>query len=533
MIAAKSDRIVTVCAVLVVLIGSAIAQGPPPGIAWVKRGGGPTEDYGWAVDLDGTNNLVVAGHFTGPAEFDGASVTPRGGIDIYLARYDVSGKLLWVAGAGGPGDDEARAVAIDEQGRSYLTGSFTSPAAFGTESVESSATGAFFLAQHDREGRALWVRKAAGTGRSEGHAVAVDRSGHIYAAGFFTGTAIFETTSLTSRGVADVFLVKYDSAGRFLWARCGGGAQGDDAGGVAVDPSGAVIVTGTFKEAAIFDGQTLTSFGGGDIFLAKYGADGGLLWIRNMGGADVFGVDTGFGVAADFAGNIYVTGSFTGSARFGGVTLPHAGGGDLFVAKFSTSGDMAWARGFGNSGPDQGHSVKIDPNGDCYVAGFIFDTVNFDGQQLSSPSHADAFAAKFDPSGRVLWAAQAGGTAYKSANGLAVSLEGTCFLTGFFRGTTAFGPFILTNNFTSNRDVYIARLNTPRSAPRLDIQNGDGQAVLSWPATATNFGLESTAQLAPRPDWASVTNATGTAGDRFTLTNITVAPRFYRLRGLP
>src|SRR5579871_6397753 len=103
---------------------------------------------------------------------------------------------------------------------------------------------------------------------------------------------------------------------------------------------------------------------------------------------------------------------------------------------------------------------------------------------------------KMNPQGDMLWAFQPGGNSYKSANGLAVTGGGTCFLAGWFRGTTAFGGYILTNKFISNRDMFIARVDGPASHPRLGLAHAGSNVVLSWPAAA-GAQLQSATYVAP------------------------------------
>ena len=507
------------------------ATTPAAEVVWVTSGGGPTEDYGWAVAADGAGYAFVAGHFTGPASFGNTTFAQSAKLDIFVAKYDALGRLLWVRAAGGPGDDDARGVAADGEGNVHVTGSFTSPARFGQLTVAGAGALDMYLVKYAPDGRVRWVAQAGGSGRNEGHSVAVDAAGHGCVAGLFSETASFDATKLTSRGALDIFVAKYDSEGRLLWARGAGGPSLDEADAIAVDNRGNSVVTGSFTEAANFDGQTLNSFGGGDIFLAKYDPDGTLLWATHAGGADSRATDYGFGVATDFEGSIFVTGSFLSDAVFEKVTLPHRGGGDIFIAKYSSRGSLLWAQSFGGPGPDQGHSVGVDANGDVYVTGFFLGSVAFGPTVLNSPGHADVFVAKLDGSGKLRWVLQAGGSAYKSGNGLAVTPVGVSFVTGFFRGTTAFGNFTLTNNFSSNRDPFIARVDGPASPPRLGLARTGNEVLLSWPANETAFKLESTDRLQPPATWSPVTNPSSIVNHRRTVTDELSAPmRLYRLR---
>src|SRR5882672_6822469 len=158
-----------------------------------------------------------------------------------------------------------------------------------------------------------WARRAGGAGSQEASAVAVDAAGNVLVTGYFTGTSSIGTTNLVSSGLGDIFLAKYDPAGTFLWARQAGGS-GDDYGlAVATDPSGNVYLAGAFQNTATFSTTSLTSSRSNDVFIAKYGAAGNLVWARRAGGN---GDEEANAIAVDRAGNVYITGAFDDNATF-------------------------------------------------------------------------------------------------------------------------------------------------------------------------------------------------------------------------
>jgi hypothetical protein len=242
---------------------------------------------------------------------------------------------------------------------------------------------------------AQWLKGISGSGSQLGKGIAVDASGNVFATGTFSGTTDFDPgpgTFLLSSSCpcdgsnppkADVYLAKYDHNGGFLWAFRIGGSDADVSGGVSVDAAGNVLVTGTFWGSADFDpgpsAYTLTSLGSSDIFLAKYTTDGTLLWAKNFGGILN---DTGDDLAVDALGNCFVTGSFLGSADLDpgtGVTTFNSGSTtDAFFAKFNPAGELLWARDIEGSGEENGHSITTNANGDVYITGTFFGTSDLD-----------------------------------------------------------------------------------------------------------------------------------------------------------
>ncbi|MEP0393823.1 MAG: SBBP repeat-containing protein, partial [Nitratireductor sp.] len=193
--------------------------------------------------------------------------------------------------------------------------------------------------------------------------IEVDSSGNSYVTGYFQGTVDFDpgagTTNLTSAGVKDVFIAKYNSDGTLDWAKNVGGTSDDVSYSISVDSSGNSYVTGTFQGTADFDpgaGTTnLTSAGNDDAFIAKYDSDGALVWAKNVGGTSD---DYGQSIEVDSSGNSYVTGYFQGTADFdpgaGTANLTSAGSSDVFLLKLDSDGNLvsavAQTPGGGSSG---------------------------------------------------------------------------------------------------------------------------------------------------------------------------------------
>lgn len=138
----------------------------------------------------------------------------------------------------------------------------------------------------------------------------------------------------------------------------------------ATDGSGNCFVTGWFSGNAVFGSVTLECTGGDDIFLAKYSPSGELLWATRGGGP---GGDESFGITADDAGNVWITGYAGDGAVFGSTTLS-GGSGFIFVAKANPNGTWLWANKNGDTGAygdDRGHAITADPQGNSYITGYI------------------------------------------------------------------------------------------------------------------------------------------------------------------
>jgi hypothetical protein len=365
-------------------------------LVWAKRAGGTVADEPHSIALDSAGNSYVTGHFGGfggtatfgPGEANETTLVVAGGHDIFVAKYDINGALVWAKRAGGSNSETGHGVAVDSTGNSYVTGFFQSTATFGPgegnqTTLAVAGSHDIFVAKYDPSGALAWARRAGGGSLDQGWRIAVDSTGNSYATGFFQGTATFgpgeaNQTILFSPGGEEIFVAKYDPTGALVWAKRAGGTSGDQALGIAVDGTGKSYVAGLFQDTATFGAgeanqTTLVSAGGTDIFLAKYDIDGTLVWARRAGGSDADGGTN----AIDGTGNSYVTGNFAGTATFGpgepNETMLTSDGGQaipaMFVAKYS--GEPANQAPVANAGADQvvsctsvsGTAVMLDGSG--------------------------------------------------------------------------------------------------------------------------------------------------------------------------
>jgi hypothetical protein len=365
--------------------------------------------------------------------------------------------LAWAKRAGGANFDQGEGISVDSAGNSHVTGWFTGSATFGpgeaNETTLTSVGSDVFVAKYGGNGSLLWVRQASGPPENRGEAIAVDGAGNSYVTGVFRfGITFHNGTALPgfASGVTDLFVVKYDGSGNLVWARQAGldfipGVVdvGKHGRGISVDSDGASYVTGHFG----------TDLGEMSVFVAKYDTNGNLLWVKHASNDGVVSsLATGSAISVDAAGASYVTGRFSGSITFGPgeatqMTLTSAGFYELFVAKYSASGTLLWARRAGGVGSGvEGEGISVDSAGNSHVTG------SFSGNATFGPGGAnettligvsvqqDIFLAKYDTSGALVWAKQASGPG--NNYGLAISVDGAgnSHVTGGFEISVTFGP---------------------------------------------------------------------------------------------
>jgi len=305
-----------------------------------------------------------------------------------------------------------------------------------------------------------------------GKDITIDLSGNIILTGFFYGTVDFDpkagVSNLTSNGYIDNFIAKYGANSDYQWAICFGGSGADGPNSVKTNSNGNVFVCGYFSNQVDFDpgpGTVIrTSNGNKDAYIAKFDSNGNFVWVNTFG-AD--SNDEVLDLRLDKSSNVFVTGNFQhtidvdpGPAT---VNLASNGGNDIFLVKYSSSGDYIFGFNLGGSGNDAGTAIITDTSGNVGLSGYFSQTVDFDpggdATTLIASGNTDVFIAKYSNTGTFLWAEQIGGKGPEqtSPGGIAINWQQSIFITGGFAGTMKIGesPTSLTSH--GSNDVFLIK----------------------------------------------------------------------------
>jgi gliding motility-associated-like protein len=419
--------------------------------------------YPYAIAADDNGNVFVAGLFVDSINIGSIQlVAPPSKNGMYLAKYDRSGNVLW-AKKDGTAPIETSYCTVDKDGNLILCGSFVGQqATFGSitlTNIYNTDSKKYFVVKYSPAGDVIWARTTPNTNNyCEVTAVAADKSGNIYAAGFFRDPTItLGSYTITKSSVynMDLFLLKYDSFGNVLWAKGIDGNGSELIKGLSTDPTGNVYITGYFNGTSIsFDSQILNNASKDqtDVFIAKYSPNGNVLWAQRAGG---IGSDSGNSISVDKDGNAYVGGDFTSATfQIGTKVISNPYKMDkCFLAKYDASGNVIWARSSTNTntGGDKICSVVADGFGNVYGIGkFTSQTQSFGGNTLwnssynvyNQPSYnpfdypfdppTDGFMSKYDSNGNVIWLHNTAEYVVDAGHVNCVDKDGNMFFTGDF-----------------------------------------------------------------------------------------------------
>lgn len=461
---------------------TAIVFAQAPNWQWARTSSKPSASYGTSVGIDSSGNSYVAGYFrdssitfgTTTLTFNGSNVL----INLYIVKYDAWGNMLWAKNVGGGTSSFslAQSIAVDDSGNIFITGTFADSVTFGSILLINSGSSAspMFIAKYDSSGNVVWAKSMGGGLADYAYSVAVDDLGNSYVTGVLHSglTASFDNIILTNTSggaIADMFVVKYDSFGNAVWAKCYEGDEWIKGLCVTTDASGNLYVAGAFcASTVVFGSFTLTSTCNcGNSFLVKYDPAGNIIWAQSATPAATFSAASS--VSTDALGNSYLTGFFGGSTiTFGSFTLTNSGPAysyDMFLVKYDSLGNILWAQSAGGpSFDDVANSVFADSIGNSYVVGYFNSgSITFGSFFLinnsTSFNSGDLFVVKYDPLGNVIWATSTGGIYGDQANSVRADAAGNCYIAGEYSSPNiSFAPISLNgnNNFP---EMFVAKMS--------------------------------------------------------------------------
>ncbi|NOQ75830.1 MAG: T9SS type A sorting domain-containing protein [Crocinitomix sp.] len=319
---------------------------------WGKQIGGIANDVIYEVVVDNENNIICVGSFEGVVDFDPGigeyNLTSSGGIDFFILKLDSDGDFIWAQSIGGTELDVAYSLCLDPAGNSYVTGSFNGTVDFDPgpdEMILNKTTETPFVLKLDSMGTFEWVIATENDGGGRAFAIALDNTNDLIVTGHFSGDVDFnpgpDAFNLSATFYHNIFVLKVDSLGSFIWAKSvGGDTSFDSARGMDVDFDNNIWITGSFQTTADFDPSgdelELESNGGRDIFVQKLDPSGGLINANHIGG-----VSEDFGYAISLTeSSAYIGGYFSNVVDFdfspSVYEIESNGFSDAFILKLST-----------------------------------------------------------------------------------------------------------------------------------------------------------------------------------------------------
>jgi hypothetical protein len=438
---------------------------------WLNQSGGNSSDKGISLDIDKFGNVYQTGTFINSSNFGGKEISSSGQEDIFISKYNFDGVILWTKKAGGAGKDAASALKIIDSKYIYLTGIFNESITFKNINLISKGGTDYFLAKYDTAGNVIWAKSWGGARNDESSALAYDEEGNLY----LTGFSEYLPENISSLENKDQlrknsFLTKLDENGNRIWHKTLKGS--DDFVATSVSYSGNFIaVAGYFLGKATLDKKSLKSNGEEDAFIAIYDDNGLCTHATGIGGIKN---DRALGIALNEYDEIFITGSNDLNYLIDNDSIKSnfspLGGIDAFVAKFDNEGTVVWHKTIGGSGHDRGNSIAIDNKNRIFVTGNLGEESTLDSIAASVPYKS--FIVQLDEEGELKYASKSAGQGTDNTHSIATR-SNNLYVTGEFNKGIDYENFNLESQGLN--DNYIARLSLQ---PKKDAHSKTAHSVI-------------------------------------------------------
>lgn len=384
----------------------------------------------------------------------------------YIAKTDEFYNVEWLKVIQAEGYANVSRIKIDSENNLLISCSFIGSAMIGSHYIGSSQNVySALIAKLNTNGQVIWVA----TMTSDEYFIhvldfSIDKSNNV-----FVSANYWDNVTINSSVISDTsfycdnyggIIAKFDTNGEFITACTINCSDELKILGIENDMDQNVIITGWWKGLASFGGQSFSAFHS-DIFITKYDSTLNIKWVKQVGtSSNPTILEFGSGVATDRFNNIFVTGTVSGTADFGGLVID-ASVGNIFLVSYNPDGILRWIKTAGglngfSSNVEKGIEVYVDDEDFVFVLGEFGPTADFDNQtlvayddQLNSNKYFDIFVAKYYANGDLSWVSHAGHENYDDVCGSIIKDQSNnLIITGYTRNNAKFGSHILSCDYS-------------------------------------------------------------------------------------
>lgn len=358
-------------------------------VLWAVKAGGTGSDRAMSVKCNSSGDIFITGFYYGNASF-GSTVlnSVNGSQDLFLAKLNASGTFQWAVSGGGAMADWGNAIDIDNSGNILLTGQFQGTSTYGSTTFTSATNPItnfpsfdILIAKYNSSnGSLIWARQGTAKYDDRGLDIDSDSQGNIYVCGQFSDTVTFQNQH-NNQIMNAVFLIKYNSNGQEVWFRRAS-ANYSIAYSLEVSSTNDVFISGDFTGNMAFYGSPINFLNAtyaNKVFIAKYNSSGTYQWGTASSSNNYISARN---LALDAAEDLYMFGEFGCTLNeyadvFGQGTFNSVGYQDLFITKFNGQGIRQWMHSYGGPDNDKAHDLVLESINNPIMCGSFNSKINF------------------------------------------------------------------------------------------------------------------------------------------------------------
>ncbi|MCX7986770.1 MAG: T9SS type A sorting domain-containing protein [Bacteroidales bacterium] len=452
------------------VVGNFLLKGQP--IEWrsIHPIAGADDDYINDVVVYAQDNVVVGGRYKSTSlNFEGVSVsTTNNGsspfylTDVFIAQYDANGLIKWAISGGGRYGDNLTALAVDNDGNIYFSGTFASDT-FMLDTVtlikKAPSVQDVFFGKLNSQGKLQWLKSFGASDLTYVRRICLDNNGNIYIVGDYSGDSIVvqDLVAHTS-GIygGDIYLIKANPEGKAIKVKSIGGVSSEYASCIKWQNGTLVLAGISYSGDFYIDGKLVKSYGEWDCFIAYFDANLGCTMVKSFGGRQSEEIKD---IDLYTNGDLAVVGSFrSDTLRVEGTELINQTSGttprqdDIFVVRYDNTGKLLLARSYGELPNDIASTVLFSKTGDIYIGGYMvsaelaFGSIKINHSQPGS-GYTDYFLVRLNNTGNAIWGTSFGSNRDDENLLIRQNSAGKFIVTGNYRGTNLnAGNMILVNS---------------------------------------------------------------------------------------
>lgn len=416
---------------------NALAQQPEFSRAF--QFGNPSFYEGNSKIVKTQNGFLVGGEFLESATFGQETIISNGESDVFLVHFDEAANAINLNNWGSEGSEYFEAMQTDQAGNILLVISFTGELSMFGSTYISQGGNDLILLKLSPEQELLWSKHYGSLTTDYLSALDLDSDGNIFLFGTFYEELFIENEVLTSNGSSDIYLLKFFADGTLDYAVNEGNDGFEQASDMKVMEDGTVYFSATFYDETELAGNELTTDNETGVYLASFDPTYQLSWYEIINGDKLA---SNVKLATSGNGNILISGEFSLTLKFDGATFyTNEFDPDVYLAKFSETGEFLWGRQGDGKSSDQVYDIQTDQFENIYLTGSFLDTITFDGLTLNYTlccGSLETFVVSYDSDGNIQWGRQISGIR-SNVNDTYCDESGNLFIAGMFNDIITMG----------------------------------------------------------------------------------------------
>ena len=372
-------------------------------VIWIQQAGDAnSKANGFSICSDNLGNVYTTGNFSGKLSFSGIqTIESEDENDCFISKYDKNGKFQWAKTISGGSDESGNSIIVDNNQDIVVVGNFYEEIKIDQTKIKAKGNADIFIAKYNRQGVLLWHKVLGSFSMDDAHEVKVDDSNNIYLVGRLSDSINIDNVVLKSHGGIDGFIMKFNPDGKIIFGKTIGGNEDDDISDISFDNNNNIFISGVVSDSVFYDSSLILSTGYLNQYFAKINNKGNLSWIKTYGEDSNHEI---WDMSVGKLGNIFLTGNHRGAITIDNIKYPSVPNRDysMYLAKFTEKGNLEWFRHFLTKGNGYGHSIGIDEKSNILLSGTFYKSIKIGRKKHKTKSGSGNVLLKFNQKGKII-----------------------------------------------------------------------------------------------------------------------------------